>query len=62
MPVWTVIVGQSIICDTVVISSGSGPPHSWGALLREGFLSLNPHWNHLMGHQNCSNQMGGHQW
>ena len=37
-PVWTVIVGQSIIHATVMVSSTGGPPLSWGALLREGFL------------------------
>ena len=61
-PAWTVIVGQSIIHATVMVSSTGGPPCSWGALLREGFFSLNHHWNHWMHHPNCSSQTGGHQW
>ena len=44
---------------TVIISAVGSPPHSWGALLREGSLSLNPHLTHWMVHQNCNNQMGG---
>ena len=37
------MVGQSVMHATVIISAVGGPPHSWGALLKEGFLSLNPH-------------------
>ena len=40
------------------VLSADGHSCLWGALLREGSLSLNPHQNHWMGHQNCSNQMG----
>ena len=29
------------MCATVIVSSTGGPPHSWGALLREGSFSLN---------------------
>ena len=60
-PMWTVMVGQSIIHAMVIASSIVDPPHSWGALLREGSLSLNPHQNHWMHHQNCSSQIGVHQ-
>ena len=52
------MVGQSIMCATVIISPVGGPPHSWGALLREGSLSLNPPLTHWMVHQNCNNLMG----
>ena len=55
------MVGQSVMCATVIISAVGGPPHLLGALLREGSLSLNPHLTHWMVHQNCNNQMGGHQ-
>ena len=61
-PACTVMVGQSSICATVMISSTGGPPHSWSALLREGFFSLNHHQNHWMHDPNCSSQTGGHQW
>ena len=56
------MVGQSIMHATVIISAVGGPPHSWGALLREGSLSLNPPLTHWIVHQNCNNWMGGHQW
>ena len=52
------MVAQSIKCAMVIVSSIVGPPHSWGALLREGSFSLNPHQNHWMHHQNCSSQIG----
>ena len=52
------MVGHSIICATVIIFAVGGPPHSCGALLREGSLSLNPPLIHWMIHQNCNNQMG----
>ena len=39
-PACTFMVGQSIIHATLLISSTGGPPHSWGALLREGKASL----------------------
>ena len=55
------MVGQSVMCATVVMSLLGGPPHSWGALLRQGCLSLNPHLTHWMVHQSCNNWMGGHQ-
>ena len=45
-PECIVMVGQSIICTTVMVSSTGGPPCSWGTLLREGFFSLNHHLNH----------------
>ena len=61
-PAWAVMVGQSIICATAMVSSTGGPCHSWGALLREGFFSLNHHQNHWMCHPNSSSQIGGHQW
>ena len=61
-PVCTVMVEQSIIHATVMVSSTGGPPHSWGAILREGFFSLNHHQNHWMCHPNCSSQTGHHQW
>ena len=56
------MVGQSIIHATVIISAVGSPPNLWGALLREGSLSLNPPLTHWMLHQNCNNWMGGHQW
>ena len=56
------MVGQSVMHITVIISVVGGPPHSWGALLREGSLSLNPHVTHWMVHQNYNNWMGCHQW
>ena len=61
-PACTDMVGQSIICATVMISSTGGPSHSRAALLREGFFSLKHHRNHWMHHPNCSSQAGGHQW
>ena len=42
------MVGQSVICATVIVSFLVGPPHSWGALLGEGSSSLNPHLIHWM--------------
>ena len=56
------MVGQSVMCTTVIVSLLGSPPHLWGALLGEGFPSLNPHWIHLMVHQNCNIWMAGHQW
>ena len=56
------MVGQSVMHATVIISGVGGPPHSWGALQREGSLSLNPHLNHWMVHQNCNIWIGSHQW
>ena len=47
------MVGQSVMCATVIISLLGGPPHSWGALLGEGSPSLNPHLIHAMVHQSC---------
>ena len=44
------MVGQSIMHTTVIISAVGGPPNLWGALLREGSLSLNPHLTHWMVH------------
>ena len=61
LPAWTIMVGQSIMHATVIISAVGGPPHSWGVLLREGSLSLNPHLIHWMVPQSCNNWMGGHQ-
>ena len=52
------MVGQSIICATVMVSSAGGPLHSWDPLLREGFFSLNHHWNHWMCHPNCKVRLG----
>ena len=45
------------MCATVIISAVGGPPHSWGALLRESSLSFNPHLTHWMVCQNCNNQI-----
>ena len=56
------MVGQSIICATVTVSSVLAP-HSWGALLREGYTSLNglsPPLNHWNGHLNCKSLFVGH--
>ena len=50
-------MGQSIMHTTVIVSSMDGPPHSWGALLREGSFSL----NHLQSHLSCKNLIEGHQ-
>ena len=58
LPAWTVMVGQSVMCATVITSVLGGPPHLWGALLREGSLSLNPHLTHWKVHQSC-NKLGG---
>ena len=55
------MVEQSVMHATVIISTVVGPPCLWGALLREGSLRLNPHLTHWMIHQNCNNQMEGHQ-
>ena len=55
------MVGQSVIHATVIVSAVGGPPHLWGALLREGSLSLNPHLTHWIVHENCNNWMVGHQ-
>ena len=39
------MVGQSVMCATVIMSLLGSPPHLWGALLGAGPLSLNPvHW------------------
>ena len=62
-PAWTVMVGQSIICATVTVSCMFGPFCSWGALLGEGFTSLNglnPLLNHLNGNLNCRSSFVGH--
>ena len=56
------MVGQSVMCATVIVSLLGGPPHSWGALLGEGSPSLNSHLIHWMVHQSCNTQMAGHQW
>ena len=53
------MVGQSVMCATVIMSLLGGPPHLWGALLGEGSLSLNPHLTHWMVHQSCNIQIGG---
>ena len=44
------MVGQSVMHATEIISAVGGPPCSWGALLRVGSLSLNPHLTHWMVH------------
>ena len=46
LPACTVILGQSTIHATVIVSCMGGSPHSWDALLREGSFSL----NHLQNH------------
>ena len=56
------MVDKPVVHATVTILAVGGPPHSWGTVLREGSLSLSPHLTHWMGHQNCNNWMGGHQW
>ena len=56
------MVGQSVMCATVIVFFFGSPPHSWGNVLGEGSPSLNPHWIHGIGHQSCSIQMVGHQW
>ena len=56
------MVGQSIMHAIVIISAVGGPSCLWGALGREGSLSLNPHLTHWMIHQSHNNQMGVHQW
>ena len=56
------MVGQSVMHVTVIISAVGGPPHLWGALLRESSLSLNPPLIKWMVHHNCNNWMGSHQW
>ena len=61
-PAWTVMVGQSVMCVTVIVTLLGGPPHSWGALLGEGSPSLNPHLIHWMVCLSCNNWMAGHQW
>ena len=53
------MVGQSVMCATAIMSVLGGFPHLWGALLREGSLSLNPHLTHWMVHQSCNNWIGG---
>ena len=52
------MVGQSVMHASVILSPLGGPPHSCGALLREGSPSLNPHLTHWMVHQSYSNRMG----
>ena len=52
------MAGQSVMCTTVIISAVGGPSHSWGTLLREGSLSLNPPLTHWMVHETCNNQTG----
>ena len=51
------MVGQSVMCETVIVSFLGGPPHLWGAVLGEGSPSLNPHLIHWMVHQSCNIQM-----
>ena len=34
------MVGQSVMCATVIVSFLVGPSHSWGALLGEGSPSF----------------------
>ena len=60
--IWTVMVGQSVMCATVIVSLLGGHPYLWGALLGEGSPSLNPCLIHWMVHQSCNIQMAGHQW
>ena len=57
------MVGQSIICATVTVSSVFDPPFSWDALLGEGSASLNglsPLLNHLNGHLKCKRPFVDH--
>ena len=57
------MVGQSIICATVTVSSVFFPPCSWDALLGEGSASLNglsPLLNHWNGHLNCKSPFACH--
>ena len=56
------MVGQSVMCASVIVSLLGGPPCSWGALLGKGSPSLNPHLIHWMVHQSGNIQMAGHQW
>ena len=56
------MVGQSVMCATVIVSLLGGPSHLWGALLGEGSPSLNPYLIHWMVHQSCNIRMAGHQW
>ena len=56
------MVGQSVMCATVIMSLLGGPPCLWDALLGEGSLSLNPHLIHWLVHQSCNIWMVGHQW
>ena len=56
------MVGQSVMCATVIMSLLGSPLHSWGALLGDGSLSLNPHLIHWMVQQSCNIWMVGHQW
>ena len=53
------MVGQSVMCATVIVSLLGGPPHSLGALLGECSPSLNPHLIHWMVHQSCNISDGG---
>ena len=55
------MVGQSVMCATVIMSLLGSPPHLQGALLGEGSLSLNPCLIHWMVHQSCNIQIVGHQ-
>ena len=61
LPACTVIVRQSIMHVTVIVSSMNGPPCSWGALLREGSFSLNHLQSHWRCHPSCNTLIVGHQ-
>ena len=56
------MVGQSVMCATVIVSLLGGPPCLWDALLGEGSPSLNPCLIHWMVHLRCNIWMAGHQW
>ena len=56
------MVGQSVMCVTVIMSFLGNPPHLWGEVLGEGSPSLNPHLIQWMVHKSCNIWMVGHQW
>ena len=62
LPVWTVIVGQSMISATVTWSLEDSLPCSWESLLGETSISLKdliPLPSHWSDHHCCSNQCTG---
>ena len=53
------MVGQSVMWETVTVSLLGSPPHLWK--LGEGSSSLNHPLNHCPVHQNYSTLRTGHQ-